>query len=116
MDHHDPWPGALERHDARTHQATAVDTDVVRTESRAHPHHVEDFGVEPRDFHEQLATGGIPIEREEAVEFSHRRRALFDGAQGLRSTATPLLGDNWRREQDDETAGRGEASRMDGAK
>ena len=63
LDQQDLRPDPPERHDPRVAELPAVEPDRVRTQPARQRDLVQEFLVEPRDLHPELALGLVPVER-----------------------------------------------------
>src|SRR5262249_8623867 len=83
----------LKRDDAPAAALTAVETDVIASETGCKAGGHQKLGVESRDLEPQRARALVPIKWEVAVDFLHRRRAVADRAAAgrLPTAATATL-------------------------
>ena len=83
-DHEDAGSGALEGTALAAARRSAVEADIVGSESRCEFGGVEDGSVQVGDFEKEVAGALFPIDREETVELLQTGGALLDRRDACR--------------------------------
>ena len=78
LDHQDARSHALEGDDLAPAFLSAIEADIIGTQSRGETRRVQHGGIEAGDLQPQIAGALFPIDREEAVELGHPGGAFLD--------------------------------------